>query len=369
MKKIFFAIIIAVSTAIVVLMFNLDEKREVNKKNIAYDNINKFLLHTLSSEKMQSLSLALAMSKNRAIADAILERDADKGYRILHETTESFIKHLNRKYIYTQIFGKGLTVFARSWDPHASGNTMAAGREDLIDIVNTRRPKATIETTIPAGIKASAPIVYDGHIIGILEVTTLLDRVVSRLRDYQIETIPILLPDLVYRGDLISDNPTLQGYRIAVNNFSHTLAETLDRLDSDDFQELIHTDYLEKEGLFFAAYPIRNDYGKLLGYFVAIVSKENFENFSGKQQSLIKSIFTMESTKEDIYHYVNSGNENVFSRMSPEQILRFNRSIEEKDRILFDQAAKETLRKLSKEELIDLIVHNYHKNEKKGIIK
>ncbi|WP_457595055.1 cache domain-containing protein [Hydrogenimonas sp.] len=369
MKKIFFAIIIAVSTAIIVLIFNLDEKREVNKKNIAYDNINKFLLHTLNSEKMQSLSLALAMSKNRAIADAILESDADKGYKILHETTESFIKHLNRKYIYTQIFGKGLTVFARSWDPHASGIPMAASREDLIDIINTRRPKATIDTTVPAGIKASAPIVYNGHIIGILEVTTLLDRVVARLRDYQIETIPVILPDLVFRGDLIANNPTVQGYRIAVSNFSRHLADILHSLDREDFEELIHTDYLVKDDLFFAAYPIRNDYGKLLGYFITIVSKENFENFAGKQQSLIKSIFTMESTKEDIYHYVNSKNENIFKEMSPEQILHFNATIEEKDRILFDKAAKEKLRNLSKEELIDLIVHNFHKNEKKGTIK
>ncbi len=369
MKKIFFAIIIALSTAIVLLIVNLDEKREVNKMNMAYDNINKFLLHTLNSEKIQSLSLALAMSKNRAIADAILENDRAKGYKILHDTTDSFIKHLNRKYIYTQIFGRGLNIFARSWEANSSGASMVSGRQDLLEIVNTRSPKATIEDTVPAGIKASAPIIYSSHIIGILEVTTLFDRVVSKLREYRIETIPILKANLSHQRNLGADNPKIQGYTIAANNCSRHIAETLGSLDREDFEELIHTDYLKKAGLFFAAYPINNDYGKHLGYFIAVVSKENFDNFSGKQQSLIKSIFTMESTKEDIYHYVNSDSENIFKQMSPEQILHLSSSIEEKDRILFDSAAKERLRALSKEELIDMIVHNFHKNSKQGTIK
>ncbi len=369
MKKIFFAITVALAIAIVLLIVNLDKKREVSKMNMAYDNINKFLLHTINSEKIQSLSLALAMSKNRAIADAILENDRAKGYRILHDTTDSFIKHLNRKYIYTQIFGRGLSVFARSWEANSSETAMVSGRRDLLEIVDTRSPKATIEDTPPAGIKASAPIIYGGHIIGILEVTTLFDRVVSKLREYRIETIPILKTNLPELLDIASDNPKISGYTIAANNYSRHLADTLSSLDNEEFEELIHTDYLKKAGLFFAAYPINNDYGKHLGYFITVVSKENFDNFSGKQQSLIKSIFTMESTKEDIYHYVNSNSENIFRQMSPEQILHLSSSIEEKDRLLFDEAAKERLRALSKEELIDLIVHNFHKNRKQGRIK
>ncbi len=369
MKKIFFAIIIAVSVAIVVLMINLGEKREVNKKNIAYDNINKFLLHTLNSEKIQSLSLAIAMSKNRAIADAILESDRAKGYRILHDTTQSFIKHLNRKYIFTQVYGRGLSIFARSWEANLSDTTNASGRMDLLEIIKTRSPKTTIESSTPPGIKASAPIVYNGHIIGILEVTTLFDRIVSQLREYRIETIPILRTDILNPRDQSEKIPKVFGYAIAAHNYNRHMAEVLKSLEPEEFNELIHTDYLQTEGLFFAAYPVRNDFGKLLGYFIAIVSKENFENFSGRQQSLIRSIFTMESTKDDIYHYVNSRGENIFSQMSPKQIMHISPTIEEKDRILFDEAAKERLRALSKEELIDLIVHNFHKNKKQGTIK
>ncbi len=369
MKKIFFAIIIAVSVAVVALMINLGEKREINQKNIAYDNINKFLLHTLNSEKVQSLSLALAMSKNRAIADAILENDRAKGHRILYDTTQSFIKHLNRKYIFTQIYGKGLEVFARSWEENISDNTYVSDRMDLLDIIKTRSPKTTVDISTPPGIKASAPIIYNGHIIGILEVTTLFDRIVSQLREYRIETIPILRSDLFIQSNRIEKTPTIYGYVIAAHNYNRHLAQILKSLEPEEFNELIHTDYLQTKELFYAAYPIRNDFGKLLGYFIAIVSKDNFEDFSGKQQSLIKSIFTMESTKEDLYHYVNSTGENIFTQMSPQQILRFSSAIEEKDRIRFDEAAKEKLRALSKEELIDLIVHNYHKNKKQGTIK
>ncbi|MCF6200675.1 MAG: hypothetical protein L3J42_00875 [Hydrogenimonas sp.] len=369
MKKIIAAVTIAVVIALFLLILNLSEKREVNKRNIAYDNINKFLLHTLNSEKMQSLSLALAMSKNRALTDAILEKDRTKGYKIVHDTTESFIKHLNRKYIYTQIFGKGLSIFAQSWSPIVYGSGLVTGREDLIEIIKRRTPKATISTTLPAGIKASAPITYDGHIIGILEVTTLFDRIVTRLREYKIEIVPLIKADLISPLDPVSRNPSFRGFRVASTNFSRHLANTLASLDDKDFQELIHTDYLDTKELFFASYPIQNSYGKWFGYFIAIITAENFENFSGKQQPLIKSIFTMESTKDDIYHYVNSENENIYKDMSPQQIARMSGSIEEKDRILFDEAAKEKLRKLSKEELIDLIVNNFQKKKKRGVIK
>ncbi|GEM_PF-2117947 len=369
MKKIFAAVTIAVVVALFLLVLNLGEKREINKRNIAYDNINKFLLHTLNSEKMQSLSLALAMSKNRALADAILQKDRTKGYKIVHDTTESFIKHLNRKYIYTQIFGKGLTVFAQSWNPVVYGTPNLTSRKDLLEIIKRRNPKATVATTLPAGIKASAPITYDGHIIGILEVTTLFDRVVSRLREYRIELIPLIKADLISPLDPVSRNPVVRGYRVAATNYSSHLAQALSSLNDRDFKELIHTDYLDKKELFFASYPIKNEYGNMFGYYIAIVSTQNFENFSGKQQPLIKSIFTMESTKDDIYHYVNAKNRNIYEEMSPEQIVRMSGSIEEKDRILFDEAAKKKLRQLSKEELIDLIVHDFHKQRKRGVIK
>ncbi len=369
MKKIFVAIIIAVVVALFLLVLNLGEKREVNKRNIAYDNINKFLLHTLNSEKMQSLSLALAMSKNRALADAILQKDRSQGYQIVHDTTESFIKHLNRKYIYTQIFGKGLSVFAQSWNPVVYGTPVLTSRKDLLEIIKSRNPKATVAATLPAGIKASAPITYDGHIIGILEVTTLFDRVVARLRDYRIELIPLIKADLISTLDPVSRNPIVHGYRVAATNYNTHMSQLLSSLSDKDFKELIHTDYLDKEKLFFASYPIKNEYGQMFGYFIAIVSSVNFENFAGKEQPLIKSIFTMESTRDDIYHYVNSKSRNIFEEMSPEQIVRMSGSIEEKDRILFDEAAKEKLRKLSKEELIDLIVHDFHKQRKRGVIK
>ncbi|BBG66086.1 diguanylate cyclase/phosphodiesterase (GGDEF & EAL domains) with PAS/PAC sensor [Hydrogenimonas sp.] len=238
-----------------------------------------------------------------------------------------------------------------------------------MQIIKTRNPKTTIEADEPAGIKASAPITYGNHIIGILEVTTLFDRIVSRLREYRIEIIPIIMRKLLQPGDPAGNNPEIYGYSVVADNYSRRLAQRLRSLEPEDFRELIHTDYLEKESLFFAAYKIKNDYGKLLGYFIAVIPSENFDNFAGKQQSLIKSIFTMESTKEDIYHYVNSKGENIFRQMDPEQIVHLSPVIEEKDRILFDEAAKEKLRSLSKEELIDLIVHNFHKNKKQGTIK
>ncbi len=369
MKRLFLAIALLVFIGLLFLVANLYEKREINKNNIAYDNINKLLLHYINNQKMQSLSIALALSKDSAIADAILQGKSTKAHLILNSATSSFSEHLNRSYIFAQIYKKPLVVFANSWNGVKISRENVSDRDDLQEIIKTNKPLTSIESTMPVGIKASVPIGRDLHMVGILEVTTLLDEIVSVLREYGVETIVLIDQKRLDERSPYSANPLLFGYRVASDSYNRQHLATLASLGESSFEKLLHTDYLKDSVSFFAAHDIKNSHGIIIGYFITVVNHDSFNAFAGQQKSLLKSIFTMESTAEDIYHHVNSKSENIFEIMSAEQILRKNSLPDEKDYIYYNEAIQQELHRLSKDELINLILKNYYTKEKRGEIR
>ncbi len=368
MKKLFFTILFLTTVAILFVIADLYQKREKANLDIVYDNIHKSLLQSLVAEKSLSLSLALAISKNRALAESILERDSSKCHEILHETTDSFIKHLNQKFIYTQVITPKLEIFARSWD-RESMLPIKTEREDLKELLRTKTPKASVSVSVPAGIKASAPIVYNGYIVGIMEVTTLLDRIVSKLRSYKIETIPLIKSDYVQKEDFIYKNPQIHGYKIANRNFNIHISRQLESTDKKSFDTLLKEQYLKIGDYFVASYPIRDYEGNKLGYFIAFITLKNLDNYLSNKKSILKSIFTMESTKEDIYNFVINSRENPYKEADIGFFLKMHDNIEEKDRIFLREAAKKNLEKLSKKELIDIILNRYDNSKKEGKIE
>ncbi len=369
MKRVVIALTIALLFALTFLVMGLNKERQITKKNIAYDNLNKLLINFLDNQKLQALSIALALSKDRAIADAILRGDRARGYTILNSATSSFAEHLNSTNIYAQVYQKGLKVFASSWDSKILDTQAPSFRSDLKEIVVHRKPVTTVESSIPFGIKASVPIMRESHIVGILEITTLLDRVVAMLREYRIETIVLVEQETLQDDSFCKINPKLNGFQVVNSSYNRDFLNRLRSLSRAKFDKLIHAEYLKSDQHFFATFGIRNHTGKVVGYFITILSDEDFEIFAGKQKSLLKSIFTMESTTEDIYHLEASRSENIFTTLSVEQILRKNSLPDEKDYIYYNEAVHNTLQSLTKDQLINLVLKSYYTKDKSGEIR
>ncbi len=373
MRKKLFIIISVLSfltATISVVIYNLYKKREEAIMNRAYDNINRFIILSLVSEKSQSLSLALALSKNKDLIESILNNNPKKCSRILKEITDTLLKHLNRKNIYVQVIDTRLNIFARSWDIKNQNLFSLKNREDLKIVLNKKIPKYTISTTPPAGIKISVPII-DKNLIGILEVTVPFDDLAVKFRNYAMDMITFFKKEYISEQDFIRSNPILDEYIVANGNYNKRNLNILTNLEKQKWEKIIHFEYITTKNLFIASYPIKDHKGRSLGMFVVFVNNESLKNIAGEQKSILKSIFTLESTKEDIYHYVNHSGKNIFSDMSPRYIINFKNSIEEKDRIYFNEAAKDKLQKMSKKELIDLILYGYNQTQtkKEGKIK
>lgn len=321
----------------------------VHTNQNAYDNIKFTLDKIVSDEKSKSFSLAIALSKNTILREALLDDDEELGFKALSESVEYLKKYIKKTDIYSQILTKDLYVFARSWDETFSGSPLENDRPDLKEIHLSKKPKVEIEVGRMISIKASVPILDNDEIAGTLEIITLLDVLVDKLREYKLELFPLMNIDYMENAFLMNANPMLyEEFILANKNYNKLLLSYAKKLSWDEFEKLLEIGYLVKGDYYFAIYEMTNNKEESLGKFLVTSKYKNIENFYGNNYGVLQSIFNLNSTNEDIYNFVkyekslNSNNKTIKSKI---------------------------LENLTKEELIDLVKNVNIKNQIRGKIE
>ena len=359
MKKLFLLLIFVIVSAFIVLMVNVNKKLTLQKQFEVYDNINKILHNTINSEKAPPLSLAIALSSSRSIQDVVLNNDKDLGYQVLNASTEALKQHSSKKNIYIQIFTKELKVFARSWESSLPTIPLITGRKiDLRESIKNKKPMTGIEAGLPLGIKSSSIITYKDDFLGILEVTTPYDSIVAKIREYGIEIVPLIGINLVPMIYIEQKNLFTVGgtFVVANENTNHNFINKLKSLNNEELTLLMENDFVLSGAHFFASYALRNSKGARLGTFIAIIKQDDFKNLLSDQKSILRSIYSLDSSKDDIYDYIKSKNESMFLDIDKEHILQHMELADGKDRLDMFEDAKVILQQYSKEELIELIL-------------
>ncbi len=369
MKKLFSILGLFVILFFIILIINVNKENELRKQNQVYDNLGKILTNAINYEKLNTLSFSIALSEVRAIEDILLN-DSLSAYEMLSNATNSFKRHLNKQNTFTQIIAKNFTIYARSWE-NIPKNSIKLIRKDLIEIFKTKKPTVSIQLDMPPGIKALSAIIHNQQILAILETTTLFDSIVQSLRKAQIETIPLISKQIVPKEYIDHKNfHQIQNRYIAINkNTNKFFLKKLQQLTDEEFNLLLSNDFLEKDGLFFSSFKILDSKSTTQATFILAIKKDDFPNFIGKQQSILRSIYTIGATKNDIYNYAKQNEESIFNTITPQYIINYNHSIESKDRMDFTEVAREKLNQLSKKELIDLILHQYQQKAITGEIR
>ncbi len=370
MKKLFFTLGLFIIIFFIILIINANQENLLRKQNQVYDNLEKILTNAINYEKLNTLSFSIALSEARAIEDILLNDMRENSYEVLSNATNSFKRHLGKQNTFTQIITQDLTIYARSWEKVAT-NYIKLQRDDLIEIFKTKKPIVSLQTDMPPGIKALSIVAHNHKVLGVLETTTLFDSIVHNLRKVQIEAIPLISKYITPQEYINHKNfQQIHNRYIAINkNSNKFFLQKLQELSDDEFNLLISSDFLQKDDLFFCAFKILNSQNSNHATFILIIKTDDFPNFIGKQQSILKSIYTIGATKNDIYNYAKLNEENIFSAINPQYIINYNYNIENKDRIDFTQIAKQKLQQLTKEELIDLILHQYQQKTITGEIK
>ncbi len=371
MKKLFIFLIVIIVISLILLILNINEKRDLQKYIKLYNNLNNILTTTINYEKNTLLSISIALSKSRAIQDVILENNSSLGHKVLKTSVDSLSKGKDKNRVFIQIINKNLSVFAKSWESGASKIPMVTGRRTYLKrLLSNFSPRTGIDMGLPLGIRSSSIIFYQDDPLGILEAIIPYDVLVSRLREYQIELIPLIhlnFAPMAYvdKEELV----TIGNFVVANHNVNREIILGLNSLTDSELENLFRNDFLFKDELLYTSYPIVGVDGTKLGIFLVVINEDSFKDFIGEQKSIIQSLYSLDSSREDIYHFIADREESIFSQLKIEYISSFGYLVDKKDRTDFEEFAKERLKKLSKEELIDLIFYRYTKKEIEGEIR
>jgi hypothetical protein len=364
-KKILLALFLLFVVAILFVIVQLkQESSDLSVKKIS-DQLAVILRSELDKEKESALRYALVLSKNHALIEAMENDDEDKGYLILSELMHS-IKQYTHTLIRTQIITDDYLIFARSWDNTFAGMPIDEYRPDLRYFQQNKKPRSAIEVGRRLGIKATVPIFNDGKMLGFVEVLQFFENTTDYFRKMGVE-LYILMDERFYNiAILMQDNPFI-GSRYVVANRHYNTAHLSD-LEAIDFKRLQQRDVVRYNQKYFFYEPMINGSGEKIGAFVMVLPEQRLKHFASREDELS---FMLNFTRSELYEITKKqyDDEAGYKSRYDKEILYLKDVVDEEDRELFVDEARERLGEYSKEELIGMILNYDISHEIKGEIR
>ena len=329
------------------------------------DHVVKNFRVGLDYEKVDLLSFSMALSEDGELKNALIADDESKGYNILSNISKRFKKYTHLKSLRLQVLTPDFFIFARSWNEGFEGMPIWWFRDDLNEFTRNSEPKVGMETGRLLTFKATIPIRSGNEILGYLEVIKLVDEFSIKLRDRGIELFALMDEKYLKQAELMRDFPRINNYVVANQNFNQQLLSKVKRLDWDVF---LAKNYIYDENILYLHEPMYNGVGKQIGYYLLALSDDTLKKFEKKNESL--SFFTQFSD-EDIKKVVNAWENpyGSFRNQYDKDLIALLPKLQKEDKASLELEAKSILRTYTKEELIDMVLSNKHKEKKIGEIK
>jgi len=324
-------------------------------------DFRKFLIY----ENEDLLSFSLALSENGALKNAIMADDSQKAYEILSGISKKFKKYTIIKTLRIQIFDNDFFIFAQSWGNSSIGLPLWWFRNDLDRFKYDKRPKVSIETGRMLTFKATVPIQNGKNYIGYLEVIKFMDEFTQKLRKRGIELFVLMDNKYSNKASLMSEYPFLNRYIISNKNFNIKLKK---RAENINWKELDSLGYLYKDNILYILEPMYNGKREEIGKYLIILPQTTLNFYQKNYQDI--SFFTR-LRDDDVYNIVklwesaNGSYKNIDDKNLIELLPRLN----PKDRQNMMQKSIDILNSYSKDELIDIILDNEHREKKVGEIR
>ncbi len=363
-KTIFISLFTLLMVIILSAFIWVSTKVDKNKLDEASDNILSVFRHQMDTEEANALFLSVALSDNSALQNALMQEDEETGYRILIETLNKLKTYTFVKDIRTQVLTKDLDIFARSWDNSFAGMPLEGFRVDLQRIRKLRKPKVSIDPGRLLTIKATTPFKNGNKLIGYIEAIQTFDAITKRLRDRGIDLLVLMDDRFLDIATLMRENPTLGDYVVSNKNYNAFILKVL-QTHSDKIAQKSH--FFTKEYLHVVD-VLRDSGGNKIGYYLLSVLRKNIAIYENKDKDIS---FFLRLSKDDLYDVVNTWEKQNGSYKSAydKAFLNILDSINEEDRVAFEEEAKKILKSYTKEELINVILQHHYQREKKGQIK
>ncbi len=363
-KRIFISLFILLM--IIILGAYIWVSTKVDKKRVdeASDNILSFFRHQMDTEEANALFVSVALSDNSVLKEALNNDDEEMGYNTLMQVLNKLKTYTFVKDIRTQILTKELDIFARSWDNSFAGMPLEGFRVDLQRIRKLHKPKVSIDPGRLLTIKATTPFKDKNKLIGYIEAIQTFDAITKRLRDKGIDLLVLMDDRFLNIATLMRENQTLGTYVVSNKNYNVNILKILQNHTTKIAQKnhFFTDDYLHVVDI------MRDSGGNKIGYYLLSILRKDIVKYENSDKELS---FFLRLSRDDLYDVVNTWEKQKGSYKNVYDKAFFNLfdTVNKKDKVVFEEKAKEILETYTKEELIDIILEHHYRDKKKGQIR
>jgi len=341
-------------------------KNEVKEQKIYHimDQVTLTLESELKLHKMDDLKMALFLSNNEVLIDALENDDEDLGYKILSGITTTIKKNTDIV-VRAQIITKELNIFARSWDDIYAGMPIGDYRTDFKYFKTHKTPRTSIEIGRRLGIKATVPIYKEGVFLGFVEVISFFKSLTDFFSSMGVDLYVLL--DIKYTDSaiLMMENLTIDKYIVSNRNYNYSHIQTLSRID---FKELKLSQVLYADNKYIFFQTMYDGNYTPIGAFVFILPERYLEYFRNHEDDIS---FLINVTRSALYDVVKEEryNKNLYDEYSASSMVYLQDVIDKEDRQLFLDEAYDKFDKFSKDELIQMMLNRKIVKKIEGKIK
>ncbi len=336
------------------------------------DNFQKLSRHVLDDfhkslidENTNLLSFSLALSENGALKNAMIDDDDQLGFEILSAITQRFKEYTDIKTLRLQVLDNDFFIFAQSWGQGFVGMPMKWFRDDLDKLKFDKKPKVGMETGRLLTFKATVPIQNGKKTLGYLEVIQFVDEFSDKLHQHGIELFVLMDTKYQEKASIMKEFPFLNKYIISNRNFNKKLKNTATTIDWSELNSLGY--YYESDTLFILE-PMLNGQQEEIGKYLLVLPKDSVESYRNEYQNIS---FITRLSDQDVYEVVKlwENPARSYRSVADKDLIQWLPKLFEQDKVDLTKKAKQILQKYSKDELIDIILENKHKEKKIGKIK
>jgi len=351
---------------VVILIFSYYYKNEAKEEKINHimDQMRLTLQSQLKKHEMDDLRIALMLSKNQGLVDALENDDEDLGYKIISDITKTIQKNTGVR-IRAQVITNELNIFARSWDDIYAGMPIGDYRTDLKYFDTHTKPRASIEVGRRLGIKATVPLYKKGEFLGYVESISFFKSITDFFSSIGVDLYVLLDVKYTDTAVLMMQNLTIDKYILANRNYNYAHLQTLHKLD---FKALKLSGVTYKEHKYIFYENMKDGNGKIIGGFVFVLPERYLNYFRNPEDDIS---FLINITRSSLYDVVKEEkyHDNLYDQYSAESLVYLQDVIDKEDRELFLDEAYEKFDKYSKDELIQMMLNRKIVKKVDGKIK
>jgi hypothetical protein len=350
---------------IVIILWIIYFKSTNTEKKVDYivDKSILILETQLKNKKINSLKVAIAISKNKALVDALENDDEDLGYEILSDITQEIKKSTNTS-IKTQIITKEYNIFSRSWDNSYVGMPLKNYRNDLEYFKTHTNPKSSIEIGRMLSIKTTVPIYKNNTLLGFVEIINFFDSITDFFKNMGIELYVLMDEKYLDISVFMQNNETINKYIISNRNFSYTNVKMLKGIN---FEYLKTNQILYKNSKYIFYEDMKNGDRKSIGMFLFVIDEKYLEYFKKHKDEVS---FFINITRSNLYDVIKETQyENIFKDKNIQEALSLKSIISNEDKEIYLRTLKKELNRYTKDELIQIILEKKIVDKVEGEIK